>query len=261
VAAPVAPLAARAAAGAPSLAPVAASSSPRPAPRAAAPAAGDEPPPWLDVPAADDDVPWSAEEPTGSVDWDDVPAPRRAAASPRQDRQAPPASVRQIEAGDPRDDDGGRDEPARDTPATPADTRPVLQPTALGERWDGVVQQMMAAGTISALVRELAVQGQCVAIDEGAKPPVWRLVVERDMLRAAVHADKLQTALRALLDQPVVLDLLPGVATDTPALRATAERDRRQRAAEETIHNDPLVKALLAQFSSARVVPGSIHAV
>jgi DNA polymerase-3 subunit gamma/tau len=215
------------------------------------------------VPAADDDVPWSAEEPSGGADWDDVPAPRRAMASPRHDRlerAEPSASTRQAEAGDPRDR-GGRDEPAHDTPAAPADSRPVLQPTALGERWDGVVQQMMAAGTISALVRELAVQGQCVAIDEGATPPVWRLVVERDMLRAAVHADKLQNALRALLDQPVVLDLLPGVATDTPALRATAERDRRQRAAEETIHNDPLVKALLAQFSSARVVPGSIHAV
>jgi DNA polymerase III subunit gamma/tau len=45
---------------------------------------------------------------------------------------------------------------------------------------------------------------------------------------------------------------------DSPAKRATAERERRQRAAEDLIHNDPMVKELLAQFPTARIVPGSI---
>jgi DNA polymerase-3 subunit gamma/tau len=37
-----------------------------------------------------------------------------------------------------------------------------------------------------------------------------------------------------------------------------AERERRQRVAEQTIHNDPLVQALMSQYKTARIVPGSI---
>jgi DNA polymerase-3 subunit gamma/tau len=45
---------------------------------------------------------------------------------------------------------------------------------------------------------------------------------------------------------------------DTPARRTTAERQRRQREAEQIVHNDPLVQEMLAQFKTARIVPGSI---
>jgi DNA polymerase-3 subunit gamma/tau len=48
------------------------------------------------------------------------------------------------------------------------------------------------------------------------------------------------------------------VAEDSPAIRATAERDRRQREAEQIIHNDPLVQALMQQYKTARIVPGSV---
>jgi DNA polymerase-3 subunit gamma/tau len=56
----------------------------------------------------------------------------------------------------------------------------------------------------------------------------------------------------------VRLQLLPGVAADSPARRDAAERARRQREAESAIHNDPLVRDLMAQFKTARIVPGSI---
>jgi len=49
-----------------------------------------------------------------------------------------------------------------------------------------------------------------------------------------------------------------GVAEDSPQMRASAERERRQREAEQIIHNDPLVQALMAQYKTARIVPGSV---
>ena len=41
-------------------------------------------------------------------------------------------------------------------------------------------------------------------------------------------------------------------------MRDAAERDRRQAEAERVIHDDPLVQALMAQYKTARIVPGSV---
>ena len=131
-------------------------------------------------------------------------------------------------------------------------------PTPLGDRWADVVSQMVEAASISALVRELAMQAQCVAIDEQVQPSVWRLRVERETLRAPAQRDKLQAALSELLKRAVQLEIEAGVASDTPAQRAGAERARRQNEAEQIIHNDPLVQALMQQFKTARIVPGSV---
>ncbi len=127
-----------------------------------------------------------------------------------------------------------------------------------GERWAQVVQQMVDAGSIVALTRELAMQSQCLAVDEGTNPKAWRLRVEREMLRAPAQCEKLQAALSALLGRAVRVEVELGVALDTPARRDAAERARRQVEAEQIIHNDPLVKALLAQYTTARIVPGSV---
>ncbi|HEX7435345.1 MAG TPA: DNA polymerase III subunit gamma/tau C-terminal domain-containing protein [Caldimonas sp.] len=130
--------------------------------------------------------------------------------------------------------------------------------TELGDRWAEVVQRMIAASSIVALVRELALQAQCVAIDEVAPVPVWRLRVERETLRAPAQCEKLQAALSELLGRAVRIEIEAGVADDTPARRDAAERARRQAEAEQTIQNDPLVQALMAQYKTARIVPGSV---
>src|SRR5436190_2148413 len=107
-------------------------------------------------------------------------------------------------------------------------------------------------------LRELAMQAQCVAIEASGREQLWRLRVEREMLRAPVHRDKLQAALSQHLQQPVRIEIEAGVAEDSPAIRAGAERERRQREAEQIIHSDPLVQALMAQYKTARIVPGSV---
>ena len=103
-------------------------------------------------------------------------------------------------------------------------------------------------------MRELALQAQCVAID-GER---WRLRVERESLRTPALADKLQAALAALLGAPLRLEVEAGVASDSPALREAALRERRQHEAERIIQDDPLVQSMLQQFKTARIVPGSV---
>jgi DNA polymerase III subunit gamma/tau len=67
--------------------------------------------------------------------------------------------------------------------------------------------------------------------------------------------------LAAALGHALQIQVQAGVPSDSPARRDAAQRARRQAQAEETIHNDPVVKALLAQFKTARVVPGSVKPV
>ena len=163
--------------------------------------------------------------------WDDEPHAEHQSA-------APPAAQEPPAAGAPQAD--------RAAPSPPS--------SALGDRWERQVRELIAAGSISALTRELALQAQCVAI-EGVR---WRLRVERETLAAAAHRDRLQAALGDALGGAVELEIEIGAAQDTPALREAAERARRQQAAEKIIHDDPLVRTLLQQYSTARIVPGSV---
>jgi len=146
---------------------------------------------------------------------------------------------------------------AQPAPAATAAPANVVR-TPAGDRWNEVVERMVQQGSIGALVRELAMQAQCLGVAADGDTQAWRLRVERETLRAPAQCDKLQAALSQLLGRAVRLQVEAGVAEDSPALRATAERERRQKEAEQIIHNDPLVQALMSQYKTARIVPGSI---
>lgn len=130
--------------------------------------------------------------------------------------------------------------------------------TALGDRWAALTGQMVQAGSIGALVRELALQAECIGFDAQVQPLRIALRVERETLRSSANVDKLQAALVQSLGKPVQLQVEAGVAEDSPARRDAAERARRQAEAEQIIHDDPLVQALMAQYKTARIVPGSV---
>ncbi len=184
-----------------------------------------EPPPWLDVPDAD--------EPDAS----------------------PPAGPERHEAVE-----AVESTPARvsEAPVAPRPAVPPLRLTAPGERWAQRVRQMIEAGAISALVRELAMQAECLAIDDAGGRVAIRLRVEREMLRAPTTVEKLQAALAVSLGRDVALETEAGAVEDSPARREAHERERRQRDAEQILHDDPLVQALMAQYKTARIVPGSV---
>ena len=130
----------------------------------------------------------------------------------------------------------------------------VLVPTALGERWHALAPQL----GLNALARELALQAECLEIDEAAEPQRWRFRVERESLRQPGLQEKLQAALTALTGKPARVEIEAGRASDSPALRDTLAVRARQRQAEAIILEDPEVQQLLAQFKTARILPGSI---
>ena len=129
-----------------------------------------------------------------------------------------------------------------------------LRPTPEGERWAALVRPLLGQSGLTALVRELAVQAQLLGVDG----QTWRLRVERETLRSNALRDKLLAALEPVLGAGARIELEAGAVEDSIARREAAEREAAQRAAEDVIHNDPAVGALMAQFRTARIVPGSI---
>ena len=161
----------------------------------------------------------------------------------------------------------GQDAVAQNTVAASTDVANAAAPalllpvgrSALGDRWAALIRPLVAAGSIAAMVRELALQAGPTALhalDGGGA--CWTLCVERETLRAPALVTKLTAALQAAVGGPVQLQVQPGVPQDSISRRDAQARDTAQRDAEATIQNDPAVRALMAQFRTARIVPGSI---
>jgi DNA polymerase III subunit gamma/tau len=129
---------------------------------------------------------------------------------------------------------------------------PQVVPTEDGDFWQATVADLVAREAITALVRELALQSQLVARDEGH----WMLRVERESLNQPTSRERLKRALQAA-GHDVALTVEVGAVSDSPARRIAAAQAERQRAAEAVIHNDPFVQAMMRDFG-ARIVPGSI---
>ncbi len=129
-------------------------------------------------------------------------------------------------------------------------------PDPLSDRWAELVAQMQSQGLISALVRELALQSQCVAQRDEDGLSVWHVKVSRASL--LTHKERLAQAMAQVLACEVRLEADEGPAVNTPAQRDQAAREARQRASEALIEGDALVRGLLAHYPGARIVPGSV---
>jgi len=127
-----------------------------------------------------------------------------------------------------------------------------IPPSEDGDFWHATVTQMIAAESINALARELALQSQLVARDVDQ----WILRVERELLNQPSAREKLTDALAAL-GHGVKLAIEIGGVVDSPARRNKQAADERQRVAEEAIRNDPEVQMLMREFD-AKIVPGTL---
>jgi len=140
-------------------------------------------------------------------------------------------------------------------PRAPSGGMPVsarYTPTEEGDVWHSTVMGMVAAESIAALVRELALQSQLVARDGGH----WLLRVERESLNQPVARERLRAALEGA-GHATQITVEIGQVIDSPARRNAHAAAERQRVAEEIVHNDPYVQALMQDFG-AKIVPGSI---
>jgi DNA polymerase-3 subunit gamma/tau len=236
----------------------AAPSHPAAAPAASAPLRRPTPPRAVAAAAAataDDEPPWGDEEPDVYVD--DLPAPTRGRFVPDGGRPAArPALEDAVEAASGAEAEAA---PAARGIAMPPPL-PAFERTALGTAWAELVAQWNGAGLLIALVRELAMQAELVARTDAVEggPATWTLRVARETLRNPALVEKLANTARTQLGRDLRLVVEAGEAQDSPAKRETAEADRRQREAIENIQSDPTVRALLEQFRTARILPGSI---
>jgi len=145
---------------------------------------------------------------------------------------------------------GLRDAPRADEqrgPATP------IPPSEDGDFWYATVTQLVAAESVTALARELALQSQLVGRDTDQ----WILRIERETLNQPSSREKLTVALNAL-GHDIKLAIEIGGVVDSPARRNKQAADERQRLAEEAIHSDPEVQMLMRDFD-AKIVPGTLR--
>ena len=143
----------------------------------------------------------------------------------------------------------------RDMPQAQAVACAPIEPSEEGDFWYATVTRMVSQELIGALARELALQSQLV----GRGGDQWLLRIERESLCQSGSRDKLQGALAAL-GHSVKIAIEIGAVSDSPARRNKLAAEARQRAAEEAIHNDPLVQSMMRDFD-ARIVPGSLRPV
>ena len=219
VSAPSAAVAAVASAPAP-VRPAVAASAPTPAPQ----------PPVNVAPAAAPVVPAPRVAPPTAIEPPPVPMPPPPSASPPAAAAAPEPNV----------------------PAQPLPSDSFI-PTAEGEHWYEVVRSLIAADAITALPRELALQSQLVAREDGH----WQLCIEAESLNQPQARERLRAALQAA-GHAQQLSITLGPVCDSPARRNAAAANARQRQAQEIVLNDPLVQALQRDYDG-KIVPGSIQ--
>jgi DNA polymerase III subunit gamma/tau len=204
--------------------------------------------------AADDaEPPWGDEEPDDLVD--DLPPPTRS----RGGQPAPAARRPSPGLDDFEPDDAPAAAPRAAAPAFAPPPMPApFERTELGTRWYALINRCAEAGKLIAMVRALAMQSELLDCEAGGEAGAWRLRVGLETLRNPALADKLAVILRELTGQDLRLVVEMGEPQDTPLKRDAAEADRRQRAAIDEIQSDATVRALLAQFQTARILPGSV---
>ncbi len=149
------------------------------------------------------------------------------------------------------------------TAVTPAAEPIAFVPTeptpipALG--WDGDWPKLAMLLPVRGVVQQLALQAELVRCDLAADV-VLHLRVPLETLASATNIDKLATALGSYFGQTVGVEAEIGNVRDSADARTQASRAAVQRQAEDQIHRDPFVLAMMREFG-ATIVPGSIKPV
>jgi DNA polymerase-3 subunit gamma/tau len=140
----------------------------------------------------------------------------------------------------------------RHTPSAPEG----LLTTPEGDLWLTTVQRLLAEERVTALVRELALQAQLVAIDESVTPAHWLLRIERESLNQGATRERLATALNEA-GIAVTLAVELGLVQDTPAKRIAFANEQKLADARAVMENDPFVQHMMRDFG-ATIVPGTL---
>lgn len=121
--------------------------------------------------------------------------------------------------------------------------------------WIALVQALVRAGKLTALVRELAVQ--CEMLDRDAQN--FYLQLKNKSLDNTSLRSKLAAVLQSVgLQQKLHIEL--GQAQETPAAFTEQQKNLEMTLARQIVENDPLVQQMQQRFGG-EIVPGSIQPV
>ncbi|HJV76333.1 MAG TPA: DNA polymerase III subunit gamma/tau C-terminal domain-containing protein, partial [Noviherbaspirillum sp.] len=136
-----------------------------------------------------------------------------------------------------------------------------LPPTPMPSlNWDGNWPVLAAALPLRGVVQQLAQQSELLQSEDSGDGVQIHLRIPLDTLRSAGSVDKLAAALTEHFGKTVRVTTEIGAVEQTANAQAVAEREARQRQAEENMQRDPFVQAMMREFN-AIIVPGSIKPV
>ena len=124
-------------------------------------------------------------------------------------------------------------------------------------QWDGNWPALAASLPLRGVVHQLALQSELIGCGTQGDGVQFKLRIPVDTLRSAGSVDKLAQALTAHFGKPVRVGTELGAVAQTANALAIAEREARQREAEEKMQSDPFVQALMREFNAV-IVPGSV---
>ncbi|MBB3224118.1 DNA polymerase III subunit gamma/tau [Pseudoduganella umbonata] len=161
---------------------------------------------------------------------------------------------------------------AREAPAAPAVPAAPVRQTAPAQApyayvvtpvpeldWDGNWPLLAAHLPLRGVAQQLATQAELIECKIDGNAAVFHLRCPIDTWRTPPNVEKLTAALAERFNRPARVETELGPVWFTTAAEQQAHREACQRQAEDTVHNDPFVQAMVREFG-AFVVPGSIVA-
>jgi DNA polymerase-3 subunit gamma/tau len=123
--------------------------------------------------------------------------------------------------------------------------------------WDGNWPAVAAALPLRGVAQQLAMQAELIECGIDGNAVVFKVRVPIETWRTQGNVEKLTIALSERFGRPVRVDTELGAVWYTASAEAAAHRAACQRAAEETVAQDPFVNSMIRELD-AWVVPGSI---
>ncbi|GAB3549124.1 DNA polymerase III subunit gamma/tau [Noviherbaspirillum agri] len=196
--------------------------------------------------------PWD-DEPPPAPEWGDFDSVATAAQKKTE------SSVIAAQAIGEEDSDTAVLDEAPPAPEAPPAVRfkPRAQIPVASLNWDGNWPVLAASLPLRGVVQQLAQQSELLQCEDNGDGVLFHLRIPLETLRSAGATEKLTAALTEHFGKTARVTTEIGAVEQTANAQAVAEREARQRKAEEDMQRDPFVQAMMREFN-ATIVPGSI---
>ncbi|HZW13098.1 MAG TPA: DNA polymerase III subunit gamma/tau [Noviherbaspirillum sp.] len=196
--------------------------------------------------------PWD-EEPPPAPEWGDFESVATAAQKKTESSAAASHAVAE-EGGDTA---VLEDAPPAPEPPPAVRVKPRAQVPVASLNWDGNWPVLAASLPLRGVVQQLAQQSELLQCEDNGDGVLFHLRIPLETLRSAGSIEKLTAALTEHFGKTARVTTEIGAVEQTANAQAVAEREARQRKAEEDMQRDPFVQAMMREFN-ATIVPGSI---